>query len=215
MFARVCERAAASGVLQRVVLATDDQRILEAAEQEGVEALMTRPDHASGTDRVCEAARLMGVEPDAVVVNVQGDEPALDPAMLRELVAPFRDPDVRVATLARELNPLQAGNPDRVKVVTAVNGDALYFSRAPLPFDRDGHGGPYLGHIGMYAFRMDALERFTALSPTPLEQKEKLEQLRLLEHGVPIRVVRTERRSHGVDRPEDIALVETIITEQT
>jgi 3-deoxy-manno-octulosonate cytidylyltransferase (CMP-KDO synthetase) len=176
-----------------VVLATDDARILDAARACGVEAVATRADHPSGTDRVCEAARALGVAPDDVVVNIQGDEPALAPQMLDELLAPFADPAVRVTTLARRIDAAAAARPDQVKaVVSAVTHDALYFSRAPVPYDRDGDAGGdapdagprYLGHVGIYAFRMNALEAFTALPPSPLERREKLEQLRLLENGI-------------------------------
>ncbi|MGE4505519.1 MAG: 3-deoxy-manno-octulosonate cytidylyltransferase [Desulfovibrionaceae bacterium] len=220
MFRHVHERASRCPELSRVVLATDDERIRSAAEEAGVPVLMTRPDHASGTDRVLEAARALGAEPDAVVVNIQGDEPCLEPAMLSELVAPFADPAVRVCTLAAPLGGEEAQSPDRVKVVLANNGDALYFSRAPIPHRRgDGEaGGPgeaaHLLHIGLYAFRMEALEAFAALPQGRLERLEQLEQLRLLEAGIPIRVVLTGHRCHGVDRPEDLKSAEQILLEQ-
>jgi 3-deoxy-manno-octulosonate cytidylyltransferase (CMP-KDO synthetase) len=133
--------------------------------------------------------------------------------MLDELIAPFDDPQVRVATLATRLDPSQAANPDRVKVVLDNQGFALYFSRAPIPYDRDGAGAERLLHVGLYAFRMEALELFASLPPGRLERLERLEQLRLLENGVPIRVVRTEHQSFGVDRPEDIDAITTILTE--
>lgn len=219
MFAWVHERATASRLFSRVVLATDDERILSAAEALGVPALMTSREHASGTDRVLEAARQMGAEPDSVVVNIQGDEPALEPGMLAELLAPFAGPqgrDVQVATLASALDPILADNPDRVKVVRDALGRALYFSRSRIPFDRDGEGkgvGP-LVHIGLYALRMSALERFAALPQGGLENTEKLEQLRLLENGIPIHVALTSHACHGVDRPEDIDTVTKILLEQ-
>jgi 3-deoxy-manno-octulosonate cytidylyltransferase (CMP-KDO synthetase) len=196
-----------------VVAATDDQRILSVCRELGVEAVMTSTEHSSGTDRVLEAARLLGVGSDDVVVNVQGDEPALAPEMLDELLAPFDDPSIRVTTLATGLATAQAANPDRVKVVLDNRDFALYFSRAPIPFDRGGVGVERLLHIGLYAFRMEALELFASLRPGRLEQLERLEQLRLLENGVPIRVVRTEHQSFGVDRPEDIDAITTILTE--
>ncbi len=221
MFQRVYERAASCPELERVVLATDDQRIRAAAEERGVPVVMTRADHKSGTDRVLEAARILGLGDDAVVVNIQGDEPALDPAMLSELLAPFTNSEsggptagVNTATLATPLDPEEAKSPDRVKVVVAKDGNALYFSRAPIPYAADGAPGSHLLHIGLYAFRMQALERFSELAPSPLEKREKLEQLRLLENGMDIRVVVTERRCHGVDRPEDIDTVCKLLTEQ-
>lgn len=220
MFAWVHERAAACGLFAKVVLATDDERIKSAADGLGVPALMTGREHQSGTDRVLEAARLLGAEPDSVVVNIQGDEPALEPAMLAELLAPFSAPGgeaVRVATLASPMSVGEAANPDRVKVVVDALGRALYFSRSLIPHDREGKGtgvGPML-HIGLYAFRMSALERFAALPPGALENTEKLEQLRLLENGIPIHVAATRHACHGVDRPEDLVTVTNILREHT
>ncbi len=207
MFLHVYERARACPLLRSVVLATDDERILRAAKSLNVPAVMTRSDHVSGTDRIHEAACLLGVGEEEVVVNVQGDEPALDPEILTELLEPFEDPNVLIATPARQITTEEAARPDVVKVVVAGNGNALYFSRAPIPHGGDPTlptGQGFLGHIGLYAYRLPALRRFTELPPSPLEQREKLEQLRLLENGISIRVVRTSRRCHGVDRPEDI-----------
>lgn len=214
MFWHVHDRASRCPQLERVLLATDDERIRARAEELGVPALMTRTDHASGTDRVLEAAERIGVEPDAVVVNIQGDEPCLEPAMLTELLAPFTDARVRAATLASPLSPAEARSPDRVKVALARNGDALYFSRSAIPYDRDGSGGDYLLHIGLYAFRMETLRAFAALPQGALERREKLEQLRLLENGIPIRVSLTRHACHGVDREEDLAGVMNILREQ-
>ncbi|MBA4358733.1 MAG: 3-deoxy-manno-octulosonate cytidylyltransferase, partial [Desulfovibrio sp.] len=183
-----------------------------------VPALMTSAAHASGTDRVLEAARLMGAEPDAVVVNIQGDEPLLEPGMLTQLLAPFAGPtgaQVQATTLAGPLNRAEAAHPDRVKVVLDAQGRALYFSRAAIPFDRDGdgQGAMPLLHIGLYAFRMATLERFAALPPGRLELTEKLEQLRLLENGIPLHVALTSHSCHGVDRPEDVQRIVTILLE--
>lgn len=207
MFWHVFQRASRCPELARVVLATDDERISLAAEGLGVPVVLTGREHASGTDRVLEAARKLDVPHDAVVVNIQGDEPALAPAMLSELVRPFESPGILVTTLATRITAEEALSPDRVKVARAQDGRALYFSRAAIPFDRDGAGNGFLLHIGLYAFRMSALERFAELPPSPLEQRERLEQLRLLENGIDIHVALTEHKSHGVDRPEDIALV--------
>ena len=214
MFAHVYERAAACPHLQAVYLATDDERIAVAARAYGVPCVMTPQNCASGSDRVCKAAQDLGLPDDAVIVNIQGDEPALDPAMLSELVRPFGcDPAVRVATLAHKLCPQLAANPDRVKVVTDLAGNALYFSRSPIPHVRDAAPGAsvWLGHIGLYAFRFATLRQFTALSPTPLEQLEQLEQLRLLENSIPLRVILTTYAAHGVDRPQDVAVLENIL----
>ena len=215
MFWHVYERARQCDSLKRVIVATDDTRILEAAKRWEVPCVMTRADHASGTDRTFEAARLLGVEEDAVIVNIQGDEPLLDPAMINQLVAPFEDDSTAVSTLAMPIIPERATDPNQVKVVTAVNGNALYFSRAPIPFDRDDSmPDAFFGHIGMYAFRMTALARFVSLPQSPLEKKEKLEQLRFLENGISIRVVMTEYRSRGVDTPEDLEAVRAILAAQ-
>ena len=215
MFWHVYSRACRCAALERVLLATDDDRIRAAAEQWDVPCLMTRSDHASGTDRVYEAACQLGVAPDAVVVNIQGDEPLLDPLMLEQLIAPFADPTVMVTTLAMQITPERAQDPNQVKVAMAANGDALYFSRAPIPFDRDGNSDdPFLGHIGMYAFRMSALERFVSLPQSRLEKREKLEQLRFLENGVPIRVVITNLSSRGVDTQEDLDAVRALLSQQ-
>jgi len=209
MFYRVYERAAACPLLKKVWLATDDQRIYDAAIALDVPVVMTDPDHPSGSDRIMEAARVLGLEDDAVVVNIQGDEPALDPDMLSKLVEPFIAPDIQVTTLARIIDATQAENPDRVKVVRSNKGFALYFSRSKIPFIRDIEqtDTDYLLHIGIYAYRISALKSFTALLPSPLENIEKLEQLRLLEAGIPIYVVMSDYLGFGVDRPEDLQLI--------
>jgi 3-deoxy-manno-octulosonate cytidylyltransferase (CMP-KDO synthetase) len=212
MFRHVYQRARRCPELEQVVLATDSRRIAAAAEAHQVPYVMTRPDHPSGTDRVLEAAELLGVPDEAVVINIQGDEPALHPAMLSELVQPFKRPEVQVATLISPMDPAEIGDRDQVKVVVDCHGDALYFSRAAIPHARDDAPAAYFRHIGLYAFRMSVLKRFVALGPGRLEQTEKLEQLRLLENGIPIRTVLTRHRSLGVDRPEDIAAVSRWLT---
>lgn len=224
MCVRVHQRASLCPHFRKVVIATDDERILAVAKAWNIQAVMTAKDHQSGTDRVLEAARLLGAEPDSVVVNVQGDEPALEPAMLEELLAPFCGPQgqaVQVATLAAPISRAQAASSDRVKVVLDAHSRALYFSRAAIPYSRDAAGdasdadeaGPLL-HVGLYAFRMSALERFAALPPGRLERTEKLEQLRLLENAIPIHVAITRHTCHGVDRPEDVKQIENILLEQ-
>lgn len=213
MIWHVFQRARSCPELCGVTLATDDERILDTARRLGISATMTRDDHPSGTDRILEAAERLGVAEDDVVVNIQGDEPALHPELLTTLLSPFADPAIQVSTLARLIAPQDAPSPDVVKVVTDSQGNALYFSRAPIPYPREGEGA-FLGHIGLYAFRMRTLRTFVALGPGKLEQIEKLEQLRLLEAGIPIRVLRTELCTHGVDRPEDIPRVCALLQEQ-
>ena len=206
MFWHVMHRASLCPQVQSVVLATDDERILNAAQELAMPALMTSPYHASGTDRVLEAARKLQAGPDSVILNVQGDEPALNPEMLSELILPFRNPATQVTTLGHPISAEEALHPDRVKIVRAASGLALYFSRAPVPYGRDDQPN-FLGHIGIYGLRMRVLEKFNALGESPLERLEKLEQLRLLEAGVPVHVVTTRHKSHGVDRPEDLETV--------
>lgn len=200
--------------LSSVFLATDDDRIRSVAEKYEIPVVMTRADHPSGTDRVREAARKMNLPGDAVVINIQGDEPVIEPAMLAELVRPFSNPEIQVTTLARKINAREAASSDLVKVVFTPNGTALYFSRLPIPYHRDAQKDLFYGHIGLYAFRMPALEKFVALDQSRLEITEKLEQLRLLENNIPLHIVLTEYQSIGVDRPEDIQVVEQIILEK-
>lgn len=209
MFLWVYERAVRCQFLKKVCLATDDQRIFDAATSLQVPVVMTDPDHPSGSDRIMEAAEILGLEDESVVVNIQGDEPALDPQMLGMLVEPFTRPEIQVTTLARIIDARQAENPDRVKVVRSAAGVALYFSRSKIPHIRDPlhPQTDYLLHIGLYAYRLSALRMFTSLPPSPLEQIEKLEQLRLLEAGMAVYVVMTDYQGFGVDRPEDLPLI--------
>ena len=218
MFWHVWQRARRCLSLKDVWLATDDERVAAAAGTWDVPCVLTSPDHPSGTDRVREAAVRLKLPMDAIVVNIQGDEPLLEPAMLDELTAPFADEGVCACTLATPLDPADPkdaaliASPHQVKVVMDEAGDALYFSRAPIPFARDSSLPPrFAGHVGLYAFRRDVLERVTALPPSPLEQTEKLEQLRLLEHRIPLRVVLTRWRTHGVDTPEDLETVRALV----
>ena len=216
MFWHVWSRAMRCNGVTGVALATDDERIARAAADLGVPCIMTRKDHASGTDRVYEAACLLNLSPEAIVINIQGDEPALIPASIEQLLQAFDDPSVQVATLARPISIEKARSFDVVKVVCDARGNALYFSRALIPHDRDATDpGPHiLGHMGVYAFTRKALGRFVAFPPSSLEKIEKLEQLRLLENSLPIRVVLTEHASPGVDRPEDIAAVLPLLTNE-
>ncbi len=198
--------AARAVVFARVVVAADDIAIQGACAAAGVEALLTDPAHPSGTDRVREA--LHHLDPSAwdVVVNVQGDEPELDAGDLARVVEAFRDPEVDLASLHAPLGADEAERREVVKVVLDGRGDALYFSRAPIP--ARGHGGAapaYLRHIGVYAYRPRALERIAALPEGTLERIERLEQLRWLEAGSRIRMVPAERPTRGIDTPEDYA----------
>lgn len=211
MFFHVYNQAVKCSEFDKVALATDDERIFSAAKSLGVPAVMTRNDHPSGTDRVLEAAQLLNLPEGSIVVNIQGDEPLLEPAMLTELVKPFEFPDIQVTTLARKIGQNEAANTNLVKVVFSKTGRALYFSRLSVPYFRDETDGAFFGHIGLYAFRMNALEKFVSLGPSRLEKAEKLEQLRLLENDIPIHVVVTEHKSIGVDTPEDVKTILKIL----
>jgi 3-deoxy-manno-octulosonate cytidylyltransferase (CMP-KDO synthetase) len=204
----VYERAAASGA-DEVLVATDDERVRRAVEAFGGTAVMTSPDHPSGTDRIHEALARAGSSAE-VVVNVQGDEPMLPPTVIDQLLAWFRDdPGLAMATVAVPADrALVAANPNIVKVAIDADGNALYFSRAPIPFLREGgEAAPMYRHWGIYAYRREALARLVRLPESPLERCEKLEQLRALEAGIRIRVLISDLESLGVDTPEDLEIV--------
>ena len=205
MVVRVWRQASLSGLLDRVLVATDDDRIAAVVRAAGGEAVMTRADHQSGTDRIAEVARSMDAE---IFMNVQGDLPFIDSADLDALARPMlSEPALEMATLATPiLHEHEWRNPNVVKVVRGHRGNALYFSRSPIPFDRDrAFPSNALRHIGVYAYRRDFLLRFAALSPGLLEQIEKLEQLRVLECGFKIRVVNSVAPSLEIDTPEDLS----------
>jgi len=199
----VAERALKARGVDLVVVATDDDRIAAVARSCGARAVMTGP-AATGTDRVAEAVRQLAPRPE-VVVNLQGDEPLIEPAALETLLGAMSDPQVKMATLARPLAEGELERPQVVKVVCAANGDALYFSRAAIPHRRAGGTSPMArAHVGIYAFREPFLQEFAALPQGRLEQEESLEQLRALEQGHRIRVVETQYGGFGVDTPEDL-----------
>ncbi len=200
---RVYERTRKASLVERVVVATDDRRIFEAVEAFGGEALMTSTEHRSGTDRVAEAAGMTGGE---IIVNVQGDEPFILPGVIDGVVQRIlEDTEIVCSTAAAPITEESVWvDPNAVKVVLDRRGRALYFSRSPLPCYRDGgFEGAYL-HAGIYCFRRDFLTRYAALEQTPLERAEKLEQLRMLEHGYRIGVVVTGDCAFGVDTPADL-----------
>jgi len=215
MIQRVYERAKAAN-LSDVVVATDDERILRTVMSFGGRAVMTSSAHASGTDRVAEAASQIKAD---IIVNLQGDEPLIDPALIEAAVAPVRDTSgVDMSTLKTPIvHEQEYLDPNAVKVVTDSDGFALYFSRSPLPFCRNGFSGlpclPYK-HIGLYVFRREFLFEFTRMKPTPLELSESLEQLRALENGRRIKVVEVRYNPVSVDTPEDLERVRMIIKER-
>ena len=213
MICRVYDRAVQAKCLSGVVVATDDERVVEAVEADGGPAMMTSPDCPTGTDRLAEVA---AVYPDMeVIINVQGDEPLIDPALIDELAALFSaDPDLQMATVRTPIDDAaEQENPNNVKVVTDKEGYAIYFSRSLLPYLRVKGKVPVYKHIGIYAYRREFLLAYAKLPPTPLEQAESLEQLRALENGYRIRVIETDRRFVGVDTAEDLARVNEIYRE--
>ena len=208
MIQHVYERSLKASRLDRLVVATDDARILNAVERLGGEALLTRSDHPSGTDRVAEAAGLLGLGEDDVLINIQGDEPLVEAVMIERLIeAMEQPPECPMATLAfSSRNEADYRSVNVVKVVVDEAGKALYFSRSPLPYRRDGSDEPlsFLKHLGFYGYRHSFLKTFTRLAPGKLESLEKLEQLRALEHGYSIRVALSPVETHGVDTLEDL-----------
>ena len=218
MIQRVYERCMSADLLDLVCVATDDERIVRAVEGFGGHAVMTSPDHVSGTDRLAEAARSLDAD---IIVNIQGDQPFIDPIMIREGVQPFLDdPAVVLCTLkcpiARE-EDLQ--NPAVVKVVTDMTGHALYFSRSLIPYPREVVAHQAFEHVGLYVYRKATLLEVSELAPTTLERVESLEQLRWLEHGMRIHVVETQCRDQSfcgfsVDTPEDLDRAERMLRER-
>jgi len=208
MVERVYRRASGARGVSAVLVATDDERVASEVGRFGGTAVMTSAGHASGTDRIAEVARGLACD---LVVNVQGDEPALDPAAIEAAIEPFSaDPSLAMATLGAPLDPAaDFTNPNTVKVLVDQQGFAIYFSRAPVPYRRepDAPLACVLRHIGLYVYRRDVLLRLASLPRTPLERLESLEQLRALEHGYRIKVVETAYRSVSVDTPEDLERV--------
>jgi 3-deoxy-manno-octulosonate cytidylyltransferase (CMP-KDO synthetase) len=209
MLQHVWERAHQSKLISRVLIATDDPRIQQVAAGFGAEAALTRSDHASGTDRAAEAAAATGA---AVIVNIQGDEPLIDPDAIDTAISTLLDePSCQMATLKKRISsPEEVQNPNVVKVVTGHDGYALYFSRSPIPHNRGGRA-TYWKHIGLYVYRRELLLRYSSLEAGPLEEAERLEQLRALENGIRIRVAETSYETIGVDTPADLAAVERLL----
>ncbi len=209
----VWERCQKCSRLDEIIVATDDERIFAAVTRFGGKAVMTSPDHPTGTDRIAEAARAI---PQAThIINIQGDEPLIDPALIDELAAAMiADSSLDMATAANPLDPADpaCADPNVVKVATALDGRALYFSRSPLPFFRNPVAGlPVLRHKGIYAYKRSFLDRYVSWPPSPLEKAESLEQLRALENGASIKVLLTSDTSPGVDTPEQAHEIERLL----
>ena len=204
------ERASKARYLTSTIIATDDKRIEDAARAFGAPVRMTRADHASGTDRVAEVASAEAAE---LIVNIQGDEPLIDPDAIDAAILPLLDdPDIRMGTLKKRIeDPREINDPNVVKVVTDRSGNAIYFSRSTIPYVRGGDSqappAAHYKHIGLYVYRRDFLLGYSGLPVGPLERAERLEQLRALENGYSIRVVETDYESLGVDTPEDLERV--------
>ncbi len=210
MVQHVYERASQARYLTSTIIATDDEQIYEAVRKFGARVRMTRADHPTGTDRVAEIASAENCD---IVVNIQGDEPLIDPDAIDAAILPMvHDDDIQMATLKKKIvEPSEVTNPNVVKVITDLKGDAIYFSRLPIPYYRDGAPtAPHFKHIGLYIYRRDFLLAYPTLPVGPLEQAERLEQLRALENGYRIRVVETDYESLGVDTPEDLERVATL-----
>lgn len=218
MIQRVYERSSKAGVLDGLYVATDDERIFRVVEGFGGRAIMTSPDHPSGTDRLAEAAESIDA---GVVVNIQGDQPFIDPVMIGEVVQPLLDDtSLGMCTLMHRISsPEDLQDPGVVKVVVDRAGFALYFSRSLIPYPRDGDPQDVYEHVGLYAYRREFLVKIAALPPTPLEKMEALEQLRVLEHGHRIRVVATSCKDNefsgfSVDTATDVARAEAMLRER-
>ena len=213
MIERVYRQASKASLLSSVLVATDDDRIFQAVRAFGGNVVMTRDDHRSGTDRLAEVAQLHA-DID-IVVNVQGDEPLIDPNTIDAAIEPLlRDSSLQMSTIAAPITDLdEVNSPDVVKVVLDQHGQALYFSRCPIPLYRDAATGPHLRHVGLYVYRRACLLRLAELPATPLEKAESLEQLRALEHGIRIKVVTGNYRAIAVDKPADLEEVERHLTQ--
>jgi 3-deoxy-manno-octulosonate cytidylyltransferase (CMP-KDO synthetase) len=208
LIGHVYEAVRSSPQLDDVIVATDSDEIIAVCRSNGWKAQLTSPAHRSGTERVHEVSR--SVESD-IYVNVQGDEPLTRSEHIAALIEVVRDPTVQVGTLMTPAEPVDIDNPSAVKVVTDSAGRALYFSRATIPYDRDGAKPRYFKHLGFYAYRKPALDRFVTLPESSLERSERLEQLRFLENGIPIHVAKTPYDTVGVDTEEDLQRVEEIL----
>jgi 3-deoxy-manno-octulosonate cytidylyltransferase (CMP-KDO synthetase) len=205
----VWRAASASGLMDPVVVATDAEEVADICRARSIPVVMTSPACPSGSDRVREVSRQIDAD---IYVNIQGDEPTLTADFFPPLLDLFARPEVEVTTLSVRCPPEEFTNPNAVKVVTALDGRALYFSRATIPFDRDQVGfAGYRKHLGIYAYRKAALERFAALPPSPLEKLERLEQLRLLENGIDVYVADAPRDTIGVDTEEDLVRAEALL----
>ncbi|MCD6255538.1 MAG: 3-deoxy-manno-octulosonate cytidylyltransferase [Deltaproteobacteria bacterium] len=212
MIQHVYESASRSSLPKDIIVATDDRRILECVKGFGGKAIMTKEGHPSGTDRLAEAASILNLGQEDIVVNVQGDMPYFEEEIIEEVASPLiRNSSLPMSTLAKEIeDPCEVIDQNCVKVVITKTGRALYFSRAPIPYDRDRTSPIYYKHIGIYAYRKGFLDKYIRLPQTPLEVAEGLEQLRALEHGYPIQVVITRHKAIDINVPDDLKRIGAI-----
>jgi 3-deoxy-manno-octulosonate cytidylyltransferase (CMP-KDO synthetase) len=196
--------------IDEVAIATDSQEVLEVAEKHGFKAVMTSDTHKSGTDRINEAAQILGINDDEIVINVQADEPFIEPEVVKSVYdrvvkAKNEQEGVMMVSCFKEIEPSFANDPNHVKVITDCHGYAIYFSRSKIPYDREEHHN-YYGHLGIYGFTKNSLENFCKLENAPIEDIEKLEQLRAIYHGRKIAMVEVKSKSFGIDTKEDLLL---------
>lgn len=209
----VYENVSKAAFLDAVYVATDDQRIFDCVEGFGGRALMTSDKHTCGTDRLAECAEILKLEDEDIVLNIQGDEPLINPQMVADLYSNFEDVDVYMGTLKKLIKEDdELDNPNVVKVINDVNDYAIYFSRYCIPFERDGKKTNHYKHVGAYGYKTWFLKKYSKMEKTSLEISESLEQLRVVENGMKIKVKETEYQTIGVDTPEQIALVENQLT---
>lgn len=201
--------------IKDVYVATDDQRIFDVVVGFGGKVLMTSVNHTCGTDRLAECADILNLESDDIVLNIQGDEPMIKPEMVQDLISTFDDDGVYMGTLKKKIeDESEVTNPNVVKVITDINEDAIYFSRYTIPYERDGKRRSHYKHIGTYGYKVWFLKKYSKMPKTELESAESLEQLRVIENGLKIRVKETKWQTIGVDTPEQIAHVENLLRKQ-
>ena len=211
----VYESVSQTNVLDDIIVATDDQRIIDCVDRFGGRAIMTRSTHECGSDRLAECVDLLNLEDEDIVLNIQGDEPLINPNMIVDLVSIFEDPSVYMGTLKKIIEKQEElDDPNVVKIITNVNQDAIYFSRYCIPFERNSIKTDHYKHIGVYGYKTWFLKKYSKMSRTRLEIAESLEQLRAIENGLKIRVKNTMYQTIGVDTPEQIGLVERELTER-
>ena len=215
MIQHVYENVKKVAALDAVYVATDDDRIYGAVEAFGGQVLMTSDKHTCGTDRLAECADILNLDDDVLVLNIQGDEPMIRQEMVQDLIDAFDSDDVYMGTLKKAIDQEEEiGNPNVVKVITNVQGNAIYFSRYPIPFERDGKKAKHYKHIGVYGYKTWFLKHYSKMEKTELEIAESLEQLRVIERGYQIRVNETKYQTVGVDTPEQLAQVEALMEAQ-